>query len=69
MTQQPINAARCPLCGEDNRCGNLAGLPHGACWCSRIDFPRDILKRIPDERRGKACVCQSCVEKFVSDAR
>nr|WP_239618554.1 cysteine-rich CWC family protein [Cohnella mopanensis] len=69
MSQLSNQPSRCPLCGEDNHCGNLAGLPHGACWCSQIEFPREILKRIPDEQRGKACVCRACVEKFLSDNR
>lgn len=50
---------RCPLCGEPNECGNLAGLP--SCWCSTTAIPRALLARLPEGAVDVACVCARCV--------
>lgn len=48
----------CPLCGKDNNC------QHGPdCWCHAVEFPKHILDLIPDDKKGKACICKSCLEK------
>ncbi|CAM3548093.1 cysteine-rich CWC family protein [Paenibacillus lupini] len=59
-----ISEARCPICKEENNCGNLARLPAGACWCSKETFPQAVFERIPPELAGKACVCQACLYKL-----
>ncbi len=50
----------CPLCGNDNNC------QHGQsdCWCNNVVVPKHIMDMIPDDKKGKACVCKSCVEKY-----
>ncbi|RKP46717.1 hypothetical protein D7Z26_24220 [Cohnella endophytica] len=63
LSEETTNANNCPLCGRDNDCGNLAGLPQGACWCSKAEFPEDIFKRIPADRLNKSCICQACLAK------
>jgi len=63
MEQQAIEGTRCPLCGKDNKCGNVAGLPHGACWCSQKKFPPHLLERIPNEQRNRSCICESCLKE------
>ena len=50
---------RCPLCGNFNDCGVAAG--QESCWCFTEAVPAEILKRIPAEARGIACVCRRCV--------
>ncbi|WP_337995055.1 cysteine-rich CWC family protein [Paenibacillus thermotolerans] len=54
---------RCPLCNEGNDCN--AG--SGNCWCFHIKVPMELRKQIPEELRGKACICRHCVEKFVKE--
>lgn len=49
----------CPLCGQDNNCQH----GQGDCWCSTVEFPKDILELIPDDKKGKTCICKSCLEK------
>ncbi|MCM3626943.1 cysteine-rich CWC family protein [Paenibacillus glycanilyticus] len=66
MTEE--TAAHCPICKGDNKCGNLAGIPAGECWCSKETFPRAVFERIPPESLGKACVCQSCLERLKREA-
>ncbi|MGO4106997.1 cysteine-rich CWC family protein [Paenibacillus sp. YAF4_2] len=56
--------ARCPICNGSNQCGNLAGLPAGACWCSKEAFPQAIFENIPPELLGKACVCKACLDRL-----
>jgi hypothetical protein len=36
------------------------GLPAGACWCVNATFTQDLLQRVPEEARNKACVCAAC---------
>ncbi len=64
------DARRCPLCGRDNRCGELAGTGAGGgrCWCFELKVPAELLARVPAAARGKACVCRGCVEAFQREA-
>lgn len=48
----------CPLCGQDNNCQHNAD-----CWCVGVEIPNYIIEMIPEDKRGKACICKSCVEK------
>lgn len=51
---------KCPLCGQDNNCKH----GQGGCWCDTVKFPKDILDLIPNDKKGKACICKSCLEKY-----
>jgi hypothetical protein len=64
MSKETDKALNCPLCGKDNRCGNVAGLPIDACWCSKLSFPPNIFNQIPKDQLNKSCICQACLEKF-----
>jgi len=50
----------CPLCGQDNNC------QHGqeTCWCVNYEFPQHVLDMVPEDKKRKACVCKSCLEKY-----
>jgi hypothetical protein len=48
----------CPLCGQDNNCQH-----NQECWCHTVKFPKQILDLIPDDKKGKACICKACLEK------
>ena len=52
------SAGRCPLCGEPNECGVAAG--KSTCWCWSAEVPAEALARVPEELRGKICVCEKC---------
>jgi hypothetical protein len=49
---------RCPLCGEPNDCGLAAGKTD--CWCFAVKISPEALVRLPEEARGKVCVCRKC---------
>ncbi|MFM9927927.1 cysteine-rich CWC family protein [Variovorax sp. H27-G14] len=59
-----IDATRCPLCGEQNRCAmeveRETGQAQPACWCMQIDFSNAPLTNLPEEMRGLACICARC---------
>jgi hypothetical protein len=63
-----LNATRCPLCGYDNRCAmeieRATGQKPGPCWCVSQSFSAELLARLPDEARGKACICANCLNTF-----
>jgi hypothetical protein len=61
-----INRRVCPICGNDNDCAHEQGLPDGACWCSHIAVPKELMARIPDNLKGKACICRNCILDFRS---
>lgn len=50
----------CPLCGQDNNC------QHGKedCWCNTVKVPKHVLDLVPEDKKGKACICKSCLEKY-----
>jgi hypothetical protein len=50
----------CPLCGIDNNCAH----GEGGCWCETVVVPKHVLDRVPDDKKGKACICKACVEKY-----
>lgn len=60
-----IDAGRCPLCGEPNLCAmeqaRLTGQPTcGPCWCTQATFAASLLAQVPEQARGKACICARC---------
>ncbi len=59
-----IDATRCPLCGQPNRCAMEAERESGAkqppCWCTQVDFSHELLGGLPPEARGIACICRAC---------
>ena len=57
---QPIDPARCPLCGEPNACALAADGSASACWCAAESFDAALLARLPAESAGRACICRRC---------
>ncbi len=59
-----IDATRCPLCGEANRCAmeieRETGQAQPPCWCMQVDFSKAPLTNLPEEMRGLACICMRC---------
>jgi hypothetical protein len=59
-----IDPARCPLCGGPNRCAmeieRETGQKQGPCWCVGGTFSAELLKRVPSEAAGRACICARC---------
>ena len=55
---------RCPLCGKPNQCAmeveRETGKKQPPCWCSQVKFEPGVFDEIPQEARGKACVCGAC---------
>lgn len=49
----------CPLCGEDNNCRH-----DRECWCHKVKIPNHIIEMIPEDKKGKACICESCLTKY-----
>ncbi|MGB3665482.1 MAG: cysteine-rich CWC family protein [Bermanella sp.] len=62
-----VDPLLCPLCQQKNHCGNLAaGDTEKTCWCKSLDiqFPAELLEKVPEDKKGKACICQLCLNKF-----
>lgn len=60
-----IDETKCPLCGNENRCLNVQdGRPENNCWCNNdnINFPPNLINRVPVSLKRKACICQSCAK-------
>ncbi len=62
-----IDPTRCPLCGRDNRCAmeveRDTGVKQPPCWCTQVDFSRELLETLPPNARGRACLCRDCAAK------
>jgi prepilin-type N-terminal cleavage/methylation domain-containing protein/prepilin-type processing-associated H-X9-DG protein len=59
------NPNQCPLCGGANNCQLCSPAAYkGSCWCARVEIPGELLARVPENFRNRACICQKCVEKF-----
>ena len=58
-------ANQCPLCGGANECQLCSPAAYkGSCWCARVEIPGELLARVPENFRNRACICRKCVEKF-----
>ena len=60
----PVAATTCPLCGQANECAmereRATGVPQGPCWCTQADFTAELLARVPEAARDRACLCARC---------
>jgi prepilin-type N-terminal cleavage/methylation domain-containing protein len=60
-----FNPAACPLCGAANDCQLCSPVAYkGQCWCVREEIPAELLARVPENVRNRACICRVCVKKF-----
>ncbi len=65
MSQKNFDPTACPLCSSANACQLGSPATHkGPCWCARVEIPGELLARVPENFRNRACICQNCVEKF-----
>lgn len=53
----------CPLCGSVNNCG----VKSGDCWCFHTKVPIKLREKVPNDLKGKACICQKCVNDYLSE--
>lgn len=53
----------CPLCGKANNCKDGSK----DCWCNYVIIPKELIDMVPEEKRGKACICKECVDKYKND--
>jgi hypothetical protein len=65
MPAEPtLDTTRCPLCGQANRCAmeveRATGEKQPPCWCTQQKFDPDLLARLPESMRRKACICPAC---------
>jgi len=66
-TSASIDTTRCPLCHEANRCASAAG-DAARCWCMSAEIPKQALQLVPDELKGRSCICQACATRHGSKA-
>ena len=59
-----IDPSKCPICGEPNQCAQeiakVTGKPPKTCWCMTATFSSELLDRVPEEAKNKACICEKC---------
>lgn len=55
---------KCPICGKDNSCGMLNGVPHEECWCTKVKVEKEMLEAIPEEYKGLSCICLNCISLY-----
>ena len=59
-----IDPTRCPLCLEPNTCAmEIAKTTHAAperCWCLDAVFSSELMDKVPEQAKGKACICANC---------
>lgn len=61
MTNRLDETRTCPICGQDNGC-----MLSKDCWCYSVKVPRALLDTLPEDKKGVACICKSCVDKYKS---
>jgi len=62
----PADPNLCPLCGQSNQCAGeverATGVKQPPCWCNQVKFEAELLLRIPEHARRKACICAACAQ-------
>lgn len=60
------NQTLCPICGESNECAQeiarATESPQEPCWCMTVTFSAELLDRVPEEAKNKACICEKCAK-------
>lgn len=51
----------CPICQKENHCD--AQNAH-QCWCMTISFPKELISQLPEELKGKRCICKNCIMEY-----
>ena len=69
MPENKMDRARCPLCGQPNDCARQKGREEKDCWCVSETFPAEILALVPEEKKGEACICRTCLRRHLSERR
>jgi len=55
-----LDEKHCPLCGKENHC--MAGTKEqDQCWCMKEKVSKEVLELVPQEMKGKYCICQNCL--------
>ncbi|PCI43688.1 MAG: hypothetical protein COB51_11225 [Moraxellaceae bacterium] len=54
----------CPFCKQDNRCGVQMS---SGCWCEALEIPAALIELLPENSRGKSCICLACVDSYKAD--
>lgn len=70
MNNSIVDPILCPLCQQKNLCENLGEKESGkTCWCNNpdIQFPKVLLDRVEEDKKGKACICQQCAQAFSNE--
>ena len=64
MNPRPVDPRCCPLCGQSNQCANeverATGQSQPPCWCTGVDFARELLASVPPQAVARACICPAC---------
>lgn len=63
MPEQKIDPFTCPLCGKPNHCILQKNGVQEDCWCATETFSAKLLDLVPEEKKGKACICRDCLKK------
>nr|WP_276536672.1 cysteine-rich CWC family protein [Tissierella carlieri] len=61
VIEKYLEQVTCPICGKNNNCRHSK-----ECWCHNVIIPKGILDIIPEDKKGKACICKSCIDKYRS---
>lgn len=68
-TPSPRPEPRCPLCGGPNGCAVAASGDFATpCWCRDVVFTPELLARVPEAARDRACICRPCAERGAAKA-
>lgn len=57
----------CPICQQLNQCVISRGQGSiNDCWCMHLEekIPDELLNMVPADLRGKACVCENCLQRY-----
>ncbi|MEY4765554.1 MAG: hypothetical protein RI907_2227 [Pseudomonadota bacterium] len=64
MTTLALPNHTCPLCGGPNTCAPAAsGDLQTPCWCRVVKFTPELLAKVPEAQKGKACICEACARE------
>jgi hypothetical protein len=64
-----IDTTVCPLCSEPNECAKAADPNATTCWCGDLEFPQELLDRVPENALRQTCICRNCLDRFMLERK
>jgi hypothetical protein len=55
-----VDTKTCPICGGNSEGAMVKDATAAECWCYTAEINDEAMQRVPEDARGKVCICARC---------